>query len=445
MTGAGSPAQDRLRRDTRRELGAFLLTGVLTLVAVTWGTVHLSGRVAREDALADAERHTQRLAEFVVGPLLVDALTGRPGGAEDLERVVANRMADGVLREVDVWTPDGTVVWSSEPGFVGERHAVTPELARAAGGSTVSDLTSDRELVLASTTDGALEPELEVYAPMTGPDGTTLVFEAYYALDGVGQSAAQLRARIVPVAVGALVLLQLVQVPIALRMARRTGRQAEERTRLLDRTLSASERERRVLAGQLHDGPVQDLAGLGYGLGALGLKVPEEHRPAVHRLVGVLDTAVTRLRRLMVEVYPPELGRAGLRWAVQELAAPLAGAGMQVDTELADIGDTDPETTAAVYRAARETLGNCLRHSGAGRVVVRLGPETRDGVEGVRLTVDDDGVGLPPTGIDKRAEGHLGLRLLVDRAADLGGVMTVLPGADGGTSVDLWLPLHPAA
>ncbi len=163
----------------------------------------------------------------------------------------------------------------------------------------------------------------------------------------------------------------------------------------------------------------------------------------MHRLVGVLDTAVSRLRRLMVEVYPPELGRAGLRWAVQELAAPLAEAGMQVDTALADPGDADAETTAAVYRAARETLGNCLRHSGAGRVVVRLGPEARDGVDGVRLTVDDDGVGLPPTGIDKRAEGHLGLRLLVDRAADLGGVMTVSPGVTGGTSVDLWLPLHP--
>ena len=441
MTGGGDVPQDtRLRRAARRELTVFLLSGVLALVAVSWGTVVLGGQVARQDALGDAERSTRRLADFVVAPLLVDVLTGRPGATEDLDRVVANRMADGVLHQLLVWAPDGVVVWSSDPTLTGQTHEVTPELRSTLAGESSAELSWEREL---GAPDELVTPtELEVYAPIEGPDGGPLVFEAYYAAEGLDRSTVELRARIVPVAVGGLVLLQLVQVPIALRMSRRTSRQARDRSRLLARTLSASERERSQLAGQLHDGPVQDLAGLGYGLGALELQVADAQRPAVTRLSGVLDTAVLRLRRLMVEVYPPELGGAGLGWALEDLTTPLREAGVRVDCVLADPGDVDPETAATVYRAARETLSNSLRHSGAGQVRVELAALTRDGVAGVRLAVLDDGIGLPPTGIDKRAQGHLGLRLLVDRAADLGGRMTAGPGAVGGTAVELWLPAH---
>jgi nitrate/nitrite-specific signal transduction histidine kinase len=61
----------------------------------------------------------------------------------------------------------------------------------------------------------------------------------------------------------------------------------------------------------------------------------------------------------------------------------------------------------------------------------------------VLLEIRDDGVGLPPSGIDKRDEGHLGLRLLIDAAQDLGGEMRVSSGVDGGTTV--WLELPNAA
>jgi hypothetical protein len=51
----------------------------------------------------------------------------------------------------------------------------------------------------------------------------------------------------------------------------------------------------------------------------------------------------------------------------------------------------------------------------------------------VVLRVADDGVGIREGQLDKRAEGHLGLRLLIDRVADQGGSMEVVPRPGGGT------------
>jgi hypothetical protein len=59
----------------------------------------------------------------------------------------------------------------------------------------------------------------------------------------------------------------------------------------------------------------------------------------------------------------------------------------------------------------------------------------------VRLTISDDGVGLPPSGIDRRTEGHVGLHLLRDAVADLGGDLTIAAGACGrGTTVVVNVP-----
>ena len=49
------------------------------------------------------------------------------------------------------------------------------------------------------------------------------------------------------------------------------------------------------------------------------------------------------------------------------------------------------------------------------------------------LRVADDGIGIRPDQLDKRAEGHLGLRLLIDRIADQGGSLTIEARPEGGT------------
>ena len=59
----------------------------------------------------------------------------------------------------------------------------------------------------------------------------------------------------------------------------------------------------------------------------------------------------------------------------------------------------------------------------------------------MRLRVSDDGVGIDERGVDKRAEGHLGLRLLKDRVESLGGTFTLTTARSRGTTIDATLPI----
>ena len=163
-------------------------------------------------------------------------------------------------------------------------------------------------------------PRLEVYVPATIRDQSFAV-EVYYAFDGVQQQAQRLRDGIIPLAVGALVVLQLVQIPIAMSWAARLRRQESERAELMQRSITASELERRSIAADIHDGPVQDLAGVAYALTGLRGSISPDRLPTVDRVIGAVRHAVQSLRRLMIDIYPPDLSGPGLPAAVADLAA----------------------------------------------------------------------------------------------------------------------------
>jgi signal transduction histidine kinase len=306
----------------------------------------------------------------------------------------------------------------------------------AIGGDTVAEVDERPE----TAADGEPQTLLEVYTPLTGP-GEQLAFEAYFAYDGIARQAARLRGQIIPMAIGALVVLQLVQVPIATSLARRVRRQEAERTALVQRNVEASDRERRAIAADVHDGPVQDLAGVSYALSALRGSLPEDRQPTVDKLVGAIRHAVQSLRRLMVDIYPPDLSGPGLGVAISDSAEPLRAVGIEVLIDAAPLPETPPDVTAAIYRTAKEALANVAHHAQAKRTWITLEETSLRGTPAVRLEVADDGVGFPAS-TDKRAEGHLGLALLRDRVVDLGGTVTLGDRLGGGALLTAVLPLH---
>ena len=89
----------------------------------------------------------------------------------------------------------------------------------------------------------------------------------------------------------------------------------------MERALSASERERRQIAADLHDGVVQDLAGAGYALAAVARRVEGPTATGVEHVGRVVRGAVESLRRLMVDIYPPDLSGAGLPGAIDDPGA----------------------------------------------------------------------------------------------------------------------------
>ena len=100
----------------------------------------------------------------------------------------------------------------------------------------------------------------------------------------------------------------------------------------------------------------------------------------------------------------------------------------------------DIDVVTTIYRVAHEALANVAEHAKASNVSVRLetdnigrNGEHRRTPDAVVLSITDDGIGVDPDRLDRRSDGHLGLRLLTTRVEDLGGTLSVTLGPDGGT------------
>jgi two-component system NarL family sensor kinase len=321
------------------------------------------------------------------------------------------------------------VCWTTTPDL-----AVRQAIERDISNSAMSDPT-DPENHAETATHGQL---VEVYTPLDLPDGRRFAFEVYASDGRVAKAKDQLTGQLVPFALLSLLVLALTQLPVSMWLVRRVSRAQAEHGRLLRSALTASDRERRTIARDLHDGVVQDLAGVGYALEAVSASLPagspDRSKSVLDTVSGVVRDATGSLRTLMVDIYPPDLTSAGLEAALTDLADPLRTRGVDVRVRVNLRGELNPETSATIYRCARECLTNVAKHAEA--------EVTLEGdCQRVRLAISDDGVGPPPEGVDRRAEGHVGLHLLRDAVADLGGDLTVEAGACGqGTTVVVNVP-----
>ncbi|HEX5493900.1 MAG TPA: histidine kinase [Mycobacteriales bacterium] len=427
----------RSSRVVRRAMVAYLLLGLVALLAIGSGTYLTSRAVARSDALRDAERVGAAVADLLVRPLLDGALAGQPNQLNELDRALAAQVHDGSIERIWVWDRSGRLRYANQRSMIGLSFPLPDPVTRA----IVEDASSvgvcdSADLPAADQLPG---PRLvQVVLPLQLDPTTRLAMAAYFDYSPVGARAAALTRQMFPMMLAVLAVLQVVQVPIAYSLAVRVSRHQDERGRLLRRALEASERERRRIARDLHDGVVADLAGVGYVLSAVQeASLPEQQRGLVSRAGTVVRDAVAALRTVMVEIYPPDLAAGGLARAVEELTQPLRDQGLRVSLTLDLPGDLPASAAAAIYRFARETLRNVADHSRASRVRVVL----RHQRDRVLLWVDDDGVGLPESGIDRRGEGHLGLRLLADSVGDLGGGFEATTSDLGGVSIRVSIPL----
>lgn len=440
------------RRDervgARREIAVVVGLGVVVLLVIGLGATVATRTVAQEQALQDAERMTRRVADLVVAPSIAAYLDHDADAVEDLEQAVRTRTSDGHLMELVVWSDDGTVVFSNRREHVGEHPREPPARVTAALRGRVTSAveagppaSGQPRPPAGSRRDGVRH--VEVFVPLKVEGLATMAVQAYFDDGLVDQLARSLLRQTLPLVVLPLLLLQLVQVPMALSLARRLERHEKERARLLQRALDASSEERIRFAADLHDGPVQDLAGISYALGAVAPAVPERHAVLMARVQEALQRSIGSLRNLMTDLYPPDLGSATLEEALLGLAGPLRADGVEVRVHVDPVGPLAEETVVALYRVAREALANVAKHAGAATVSITLALVRPDAAaEGplVRLQVTDDGVGIGPRRPDRRAEGHLGLRLVADRVAALGGRLTLVPAAGGGTMLRADVP-----
>jgi len=440
-----------VRFGARRERAVFLGGGLLTTVVVGVGAGLMCHSIAHQQALADSARMTEQLSNLVIGPLLPGYLDREPGGAAELRRVVKDRMSDQTLTEVTIWSADGTVVYSDKAEDIGKTLPPSKQLLAAVAGRTTSgweddppeaDATSAAQAEASTADDTGPGRFVEVYTPLRLKDRPPMVFEAYYNYGPVDELAGRLLRQILPLVLIPLVLLQLIQIPVGLSLGRRLRRSDNERIRLLQRDLSASDQERVRFATDLHDGPIQELAGGSYALGAVAATAGDGQLPLVSRVQDVMQQSIHNLRGLMTDLDRPDLRSGRLDQAIPALAEKVRAEGIDVELELAELPNLSHEAMATLYRVVRETLANVQR-SNAGQVSIALA-SMRGASPGepprVRLVVADDGEGVDPSRIDRSSEAYLRMQLLHDQVESLEGELVVASAPGHGTTVQVDLP-----
>jgi signal transduction histidine kinase len=200
--------------------------------------------------------------------------------------------------------------------------------------------------------------------------------------------------------------------------------------------------ERGRLARELHDAMSQSLFSLQLAADTAGRLLETDPGAAATQLATVRSLAgrvAAELRTTVEGLRPADLERDGL---VTTLRAQLTVAGrahdVPVELEAGELPELDPDDEHQILRIAQEALTNALRHAEARRVWARVGVE-EDGDTTLVLRVTDDGRGFDPAARALRAR-RLGLTSMHERAASLGGSLTITSAPAAGTTVELRVP-----
>jgi len=208
------------------------------------------------------------------------------------------------------------------------------------------------------------------------------------------------------------------------------------------RLLTGREEERKRLAREIHDGPVQALIGLSYQLrnGMLetqGSPLAEMLRALRERSLSLAD----ELRHLCADLRPPALDMLGLAAAIRTHVFERMSAGPTITLDLQDQpAILSQEAAITLFRIYQEAVTNAVRHADAAQVRVKLEMDTHM----CTLAIHDDGRGFaPPRQLeDLVQEKHFGLMGMQERARALGGQLEVLSAPSAGTEIRVWIPLN---
>jgi two-component system, NarL family, sensor kinase len=428
------------RGEILRPVATFALSGLAVLVLVALAGAWAIRELSTREAVRDARRLTTLTGRGVVEPALTAGVVrGDPAAMARLDKIMHKRVITPEVARVKIWNAEGKILYSDEPRLIGKRYPL--------GADELQTLRSEKpttEVTDLSQPENVYERGMgdltSVYLGLRAQDGTPVLYEEYLrssAIAGDSRSVARLFA---PVAIVALLVLALLQIPLAWRMGRRMQRAQRDREAALQSAIDASEHERREIAAGLHDGVVQELAGLSFQMAA----AVEQQRPEPE-LRDVLTTSaagtrnsIRQLRTLLLEIYPPALSEQGLTAALPDLAAPLTARGVDVSIEAPEQLALPVELEQLLFRTAQEALRNVVAHAAAEHVSLTVSQQ--NGTAGLR--VSDDGRGFDEAQLaQRRSEGHMGLAMLGDLAEAAGGTLQVRSTPGSGTTVELEVPV----
>ena len=420
----------------RVALTRFLLLSFGTLVVVGAGTLVLSRNIAENEAIRDNQMRAERLGPEIDELIDRAARQQGPGTTEALYRSL-DELAEESMKPVAVWNRHGRLIWAKDGFVAGTLYDFSTELQTVAEKRKSKVMEPGDEVPTphegsapgAHKASGSTDELLEVYVGAGDGDGR-FMFEAHAPNPKVDDEAAAIFKSLLPLTLGALLLLQLANVPLALSLARRVDRSTDHRSMILSRSLRSWHEERRRLAQDLHDGVIQDLSAMSYALPAVLAQLPDDPaadpaRSIGERMTEALTQDLRALRSVLIDLVPADLDGNGLQQALEALGHRSADRGLKVEVSVEPDLGIGSAVAGLVYRVAREGLRNAEKHAEARIASVHVG-RLGDCVE---ILIDDDGQGIKTR---EASEGHVGLRLLEELVADVGGELSLTNVPDQG-------------
>ena len=201
------------------------------------------------------------------------------------------------------------------------------------------------------------------------------------------------------------------------------------------RAVAAQEAERQRVATELHDEVGQTMTAVLMQLERLQEGVADQWRDELRGVQEAVRVTVGEVGRIAQELRPEVLDHLGLLSALASLTRGFTDrTGIAVDCRFdSHLPALDPDTELAVYRIVQESLTNVARHAGARHAELSL----RHTPHHVQVEITDDGRGLPADTV-----AGAGLRGMRERAALIGGQLTVDNRPAGGARVSLDLPAN---
>jgi signal transduction histidine kinase len=282
------------------------------------------------------------------------------------------------------------------------------------------------------------EGDREIAAAYGKPSGEIERFALVYQLEEVGSLVVAPRSRGEELTQADRRLIE--------NIARQAGAVAQavrltnelQRSRL--RLVTAREEERRRLRRDLHDELGPQLASQALIIEALEKRLHKDPTSAARLLEELKKQsrrAMQDIRQIVYGLRPPALDQLGLVGAVKEALAAHQRSGVSFHLQAKEKMPSLPAAVeVAIYHIIQEAATNVIRHARAKDCMVRIDYKDLEEDAEVRLTVEDDGLGL-----QEDSRNGVGLHSMRERADELGGIFKIVLKPDGGTQISVLFPI----
>jgi PAS domain S-box-containing protein len=218
----------------------------------------------------------------------------------------------------------------------------------------------------------------------------------------------------------------------------RAEQQLQEKQRFLERLLNTHERDRQLVAYEIHDTFLQGVIGALMFVDAFHEQSAGGRQADASQLEmaqGLLRKSITEARRMISGLRPPIIDEQGIVAAVEYLINEMNATGLEIEfSHSIAFERLAPLVEAAMFRIVQEGLTNFQRHSQSTRAAVSI----RQSDEQVCLEIRDWGVGFDPA---LAGEGHFGLQGVRERARLVGGSVAIDTAIGKGTRLAVTIPV----